>query len=246
MICAYTLQAILSSPVHAPDDLLDSFRANIERIFQRSIVLKDRRQTVSVRLDNALVECFASLSPTSRDEELEDVIYFILDIYQFHGIPVASAEVDIDQAVIDLRSTLEDYTAKSQGRVGKIEDAHLFLVLDKNVQAIPWESIPSLRGRSVSRIPSLDFLLDRLELAKGRNHEQSRTATPGAIAVDPRSVFYVLNPSGDLKNTEARFIGMLQDMKKLGWEGVVGRPPSEQQLCDAFTRKDLVLYACKF
>lgn len=53
--------------------------------------MRDKRQKASVRLDDSLVNCFASLSPKCRDEELEDVIYFILDLYQFHGIPIASA-----------------------------------------------------------------------------------------------------------------------------------------------------------
>ena len=205
-------------------------------------MLKDRRQRISVRLDDALVECFSALDPKSRDEELEDVIYFILDIYQFHGIPVASAEVDIDQAVIDLRSALEDYSASAHGRVQHIADPHLFLVLDKNVQSIPWESIPALRGHSVSRIPGIDFLLDRLEYAKVHNDEKQRGTKPGEVLVDPTSVFYVLNPSGDLTNTEARFVDMLTDMKKVGWDGIVGRPPSEEQLCEALTYRDIVLW----
>jgi len=37
-----------------------------------------------------------------RDEELEDIVYFVLDLYQYHGVPVAVSEVDIDQVVIDL------------------------------------------------------------------------------------------------------------------------------------------------
>jgi separase len=38
--------------------------------------------------------------------------------------------------------------------------------LDKNVQGFPWESIPILRGRAVSRIPSLPFLLDQVDMVR--------------------------------------------------------------------------------
>lgn len=224
-----------------PQDLLEEFRASIEHVFERSIVLRDKRNKTSVCLDDSLVECFASLSPKCRDEELEDIIYFILDLYQFHGIPVASAEVDIDQAVVDVRSALEEFSAKSQGRLIPEEDPHMFLILDKNVQGIPWESIPILRGRSISRIPSMDFLLDRLDYIKWQKTSAAAEDRTNGIAVDPHKVFYVLNPSGDLKNTEGRFVDWLKDMKKVGWEGVTGRPPSEQQFADALTRKDLVL-----
>jgi len=60
--------------------------------------------------------------------------------------------------------------------------------------------------------------------------------------VDPAKTFYVLNPSGDLKGTEGRFSGWLKEMHSFGWEGTIGRPPSEQQFLDALERKDLVVY----
>lgn len=240
------MQAILSPPVTIPEDLLIEFRTSIEQIFERSTMLRDKRQKNFVRLDDSLVECFASIPPKCRDEELEDIVYFILDLYQFHGVPVASAEVDIDQAVIDVRAVLEDFSAKTRGRLVTAVDPHMFLVLDKNVQDIPWESIPSLRGRSISRIPSMDFLLDRLQYAQMQEAPASSNGPVDRVKVDPRKVFYVLNPSGDLKNTEGRFVDWLKDMKQVGWSGVTGRAPSEQQLADALGRKDLVLYVCYF
>ena len=47
-----------------------------------------------------------------------------------------------------------------------IEDSHTFLVLDCSLQTIPRESLPMLQGQSVSRIPSLEFLVDRLRLVE--------------------------------------------------------------------------------
>lgn len=192
-----------------------------------------------MRLDDALLECFACLSPKSRDEELEDLVYFILDLYQFHGIPIATAEVDVDQVVIDFRTVLEEHSAKHGSRIVHQPDSHMFLILDKNMQGIPWESIPILRGRSVSRIPSIDFLVDRLHYVQS---VQGADAAPAdRLAVDPRSTYFVLNPSGDLKNTEGRFVKWLQDMKRVGWTGIIGEVPSELQLVDALTNKDLVM-----
>lgn len=197
-----------------------------------------------MRLNDALLECFASLSPKCRDEELADLVYFILDLYQFHGMPVAVNEVDIDEVVVDLRSALEEHHARCIGKLRPQKDPHMFLVLDKNVAGIPWESLPVLRGRSVSRIPNVDFLLDRLEYCQqmGVGGSSAANGPIDRIVVDPRNTFYVLNPSGDLKNTEGRFIGWLKDMKSVGWEGIVGRVPSELQFANALTRKDLVMY----
>ena len=66
------------------------------------------------------------------------------------------------------------------------------------------------------------------------------------LTVDPRKTYYVLNPSGDLKNTEGRFVDWLKDMASVGWEGVVGRAPSELQLSNALTWRDLVMYEVSF
>jgi separase len=191
-------------------------------------------------LDDTLLECFSALSPNCQDEELEDLIYFILDLYQFHGVPVAIAEVDVVQVVVDLRIALEEHTVKTKGRIVPEEDSHMFLVLDKNVQGIPWESIPILRGRSVSRIPSMEFLVDRLEFVRWRKGEDAAEVVDRAV-VDPRKTYYVLNPSGDLGKTEGRFANWVKDMNKVGWRGYVGRPPSEQEFLDALSREDLVM-----
>ncbi len=104
--------------------------------------------------------------------------------------------------------------------------------------------MPILRGKSVSRIPSVSFLLDRLDLAmvqRGLSTTDPTDEVIDRVVVDPSRAYYVLNPAGDLTGTEGRFKDWIEKMRKVGWEGVVGRPPSEQQLLNAFSRKDLVV-----
>jgi separase len=176
------------------------------------------------------LDCFSSLSPKCREEELEDLLFFILDLYSFHGIPVAIADIDADQVIVDLRYALEEHAAlrNKRGKVNStsVNDPHMFLVLDHNVQGVPWESIPVLRGQSVSRISSVSFLIDRVRLASAKNRSGD---VVDRISVDPRKTFFVLNPSRDLKGTEGRFRLWLEQMRSVGWEGVIGRPPSEQR-----------------
>ena len=206
-------------------------------------------------LDDATIECFSTLSPKCRDEELEDLVYFILDLYQFHGVPVAIAEVDIDQVVIDLRAVLEEHATKrakekkvtsrvvkGSTKLSTPSDEHLFLVLDKNVQGLPWESMPILRGRSVSRIPGVDFLHDRIAFAKLKREArgQIHRSEDGAV-VDASSGYYILNPSGDLGRTEDRFREWSKDMRKMGWDGVIGRSMSELEFVNALRTRDLVV-----
>lgn len=242
-------------------------RIQFERVFKRSFGIQDKkrpgthRKTSSqpqphsfnqVRLDDTLLRCFSTLSPKCRDEELEDLIYFLLDLYQFHGVPIPISEVDITQMVLDMRTILEEHSArlrgpkrsaKHDGTASQLDDEHVYLVLDKNLQGLPWESIPILRGRSVSRIPSVDFLIDRLEYAEMKRRSQPAFTPPSALGavVDPRKGYFVLNPSGDLRRTQERFKDWADGMKKAGWDGVVGKPISEQQFENALRQTDLVV-----
>ncbi|KAG6866775.1 hypothetical protein C0991_011434 [Blastosporella zonata] len=253
-------KTILSPRTQLTPELITDLRAQFEKVFHRGLHVQDKKskprpgahkKSVSqtqnpipsqVTFDDSLLECFSTLSPKCRDEELEDLVYFILDLYQFHGVPVAIAEVDILRVVFDLRAVLEDHAQKlSRRNIQTTNDEHLFLVLDKNLQGLPWESIPILRGRSVSRVPSVDFLHDRVLFAEWKRKRNNTASSTGAV-VDPRKGFYILNPSGDLGKTEARFRGWASDMEKAGWEGISGRAPSEQQFLNALRTQDLVVY----
>lgn len=250
---SYLLQTILSEPCTLSPDALAIFRTRLEKIFKRSLLQnpQDKKQYSRIRLSDALLECFSTLSPTCDSEELEDIAYFILDLYQFHGVPVASSEVDMDHVTVELRSALEELSARNTAEPDpNTSDEHMFLVVDKNLQGIPWESIPVLRGRSISRIPSLSFLFDRLALARFERGESLKQPPPSFddhFFVDARKTFFILNPSGDLKNTEGRFAPWLKEMKtRVGWDGIIGRAPSEQEFADALRHQDLVMYGVHY
>ncbi|KAG6831576.1 hypothetical protein H0H87_004795 [Tephrocybe sp. NHM501043] len=251
-------KTILSPRPNLTPELIDDLRVQFEKVFHQGLHVQDKKKrTVAytksasqtrnssaseVTFDDGFLECFSTLSPKCRDEELEDLVYFILDLYQFHGVPVAIAEVDILRVTLDLRAVLEDHAQKcSRQRTRRTADEHIFLVLDKNLQGLPWESIPILRGRSVSRIPSVDFLHDRVLFADLKRKRAKIAPSKGAV-VDPRKGFYILNPSGDLGKTEARFKEWAHDMEKAGWEGISGHAPSEQQFLNALRSRDLVVY----
>ncbi|KAF7363579.1 Cysteine peptidase C50 [Mycena sanguinolenta] len=242
-------KTILSPRANLTAAAISDLRIQFDKIFHRALRFQDTKAKVKpagkhkrlpsesqipskVALDDVLLECFSTLSPKCREEELEDLVFFILDLYQFHGVPVAIAEVDLVQVSVDLRGVLEDHHArltrrKGVGPASKMQDdEHMFLILDKNIQGLPWESIPILRGRS------------RGWLA----HGPGTSAVVDRAVVDPRKAYCLLNPSGDLVRTEGRFKSWVQDMEKVGWQSVIGKPPSEQQFLDALRKKDLVVY----
>ncbi|BGO99409.1 separin protein [Rhodotorula toruloides] len=217
-----------------------SFRSRIERILKRSIVRAagDQRAT-RFKLDDAILECLAALPATSREEDLEDMFYYMAESFQFSGVPLASDETDVDQVVVDLREALEElHGTKSAPKSKASPDEHTFLILDKRLQAFPWESLPCIRGRSVSRLPSLSFLRDRLDLAADRSPE-----TPHDFVVDHARTSYLINPGGDLKNTQQTFEPWLREQAdRHGWTGVVARTPLEEEVKQGLTSKELFLF----
>ncbi|GAA5868801.1 hypothetical protein JCM1840_005124 [Sporobolomyces johnsonii] len=226
---------------HAPD-AFGTFKARVEHILKRSIVraAQDKKST-RFKLDDAVVECLAALPASSREEDLEDLFYFMMESFQFSGVPLACDETDVDQVVVDLREALEELHGTKSAPKGTVDpDEHTFLILDKTLQAFPWESLPCLRGRSFSRLPSLSFLRDRLDLAASRSTSEDR---PFEIVVNPKSAAFVLNPGGDLRSTQNTFEPWLeQQTREVNWSGIVGRAPGEDEVKAALATKELFLY----
>ncbi|CAH2224757.1 separin [Pelobates cultripes] len=111
---------------------------------------------------------------------------------------------------------------------------HVVLVLDKLLQKLPWESIPCLMSRSVTRLPSLNFLLSYGLIKK---HQPQMTLVRG---VEPKQTFYVLNPHANLPGTEERFRDWFKN--EPGWKGVIRCAPKPEQLEYALTKQDLYVY----
>ncbi|BFZ56725.1 separin protein [Savitreella phatthalungensis] len=199
----------------------ETFRRQFARIFLKHIpAARNSKLDVDVRL----LRLFTDLGPVHDEDALaviEDLLYFMLDLYQFRGQAVAYDEVDVDQMTADVQAALGTYHDKA----GMREDKHLVLILDRRLEDFPWESIPCLRGRSVSRMPSFAALQMALRSPRPTARRQSGT--------------YVLNPGKDLQTTQATFEGPLN---ALGWTGWTSATPDEATLIDAITTKDIFIY----
>lgn len=119
-----------------------------------------------------------------------------------------------------------------------MQEDHLFLILDSALHPFPWEAMPCLAGRSVSRLPSLSFLQDRLDLRASRLSKGSSAASYPGMTLDLSKTYYVLNPSGDLKHTQKEFESWANGE---GWDGVSGRAPMEEELKAALSKHDIFL-----
>jgi len=113
------------------------------------------------------------------------------------------------------------------------------LVLDEHLLRFPFESLDMLSNMTITRVPSLPFVLATLLETKSLHS----VATP---TVDPRKVKYLLDPESNLSETASILGPALQSIaSKNGWEweGVVGRMPSSEFMSQALLEENgLYLY----
>ena len=141
---------------------------------------------------------------------------------------------------MDVQNALQQFEQSRRAEsISPVADEHIFLILDRNVQEIPWESLPILRGRAISRVPSLTFLVDRLPKPMPGADFDPESLRKG---VNPQKTFFILNPSGDLGKTQQTFGPWLEGMvEKCGWKGIVGREPTSLEIKSALQNYELVL-----
>ncbi|GFU28374.1 separin [Nephila pilipes] len=108
----------------------------------------------------------------------------------------------------------------------------LILILDKNIQALPWESLPLLKDIPVSRMPSLSLLSSKFTIMANKMLLYKE--------IDCSKTFYILNPSGDLKYSQEYFQPLFE--KQVKWKGIAGRAPDSQECTSAFKSYDLFVY----
>ncbi|KAI0879590.1 peptidase family C50-domain-containing protein [Hypoxylon argillaceum] len=222
---------------------------------------KTKKPTTKVNLDPRILELFIGLgdamAPESDlDDALMDLLYFVVDVLQFHGEVNAYDEIDFDSMVVETSSALHAYYCAAKEGSKDQKGTHTILILDKSLHVFPWESLPCLQGVAVSRVPSLDYLRRAILEAKASPSQQDTTdsdpdesssSSTAASAshtghhVSINSGTYILNPSGDLVNTQATF-GRALSTLPASWGRIEARKPSEAEFQAALTDKDVVLY----
>ncbi|WQF75667.1 Putative peptidase C50, separase, tetratricopeptide-like helical domain superfamily [Colletotrichum destructivum] len=231
-------------------DLLTKFQNVFSKILDKH--LPSRRQvrgkkTVKVpkvTLETRILDLFVGLgdpsaSDSDLDEPLNDLLYFVVDILQFHGERNAYDEIDFDSMVLDTLDALQAYHAAAKTSDPE-EGAHSILILDKALHAFPWESLPCMEGLAYSRVPSISCLR-RLLLDQRAARGQGEKAKDHRQTVSPLGGTYILNPGADLKNTLSTFE---KPLKTLGesWTGIASRNPTEEEFEGALKTSDILLY----
>ncbi|WVZ73465.1 hypothetical protein U9M48_021768, partial [Paspalum notatum var. saurae] len=119
-----------------------------------------------------------------------------------------------------------------------VDRGPVILVLDANVQMLPWESLPVLRNQEAYRMPSIASILLALSRSKDHCNDGSAIVPPFPV-INPFNSFYLLNPSGDLSSTQEEFDQLFRNYE---WKGTTGNPPKVDELLLALKNHDLFLY----
>lgn len=231
---------------HRPrPDMLARFHKSFTNILDKHLPSRQnankKGKNARVTLDTRILELFIGLEEASAedcnlDDALTDLLYFVVDILQFHGERNAYDEIDFDSIVIETHDALRSYQEATLAASTSNEDKHTILILDKALHAFPWESLPCMEGLAVSRLPSLDCLRER---TLGQQNS-SASISPERHYVETVNGSYVLNPGGDLKTTQSTFEGDLQGLST--WNGIIKREPTEAEMRDSLESKDIFLY----
>ena len=133
---------------------------------------------------------------------------------------------------VETASLADELVALAGGASDSIEPAAApsCLVLGSPLGEVPWESLPKLPSHFAAyRVPSL-----------GACASMAPTHASAQVA----SAYYLLNPSGDLAETEARFAPLFKDNEEaFGWNGCAGAPPpSATAAVEALASRDLFVY----
>ncbi|PQE05426.1 hypothetical protein CJF31_00010928 [Rutstroemia sp. NJR-2017a BVV2] len=226
-------------------DLLARFQKSFENILDKHLPSRrksKRNSGTRVTLDSRILELFIGLGDATAEEcdfsePLTDLLYFVVDVLQFHGELNAYAEIEFDSIVVEIHDALRCYHEAAHISGGEEEGKHTILILDKALHIFPWESLPCMEGLAVSRLPSLGCLQDRL--IKQQKASTGQEEVEGHY-INPTSGAYILNPGGDLKHTQTTFQQTLESLPS--WTGITNRNPSEEEMKNELQSKDLFLY----
>ncbi|KAH8723892.1 peptidase family C50-domain-containing protein [Phaeosphaeriaceae sp. PMI808] len=222
---------------------LARFRKSLDNILNRHLPSR-RKKTQQKRsvLDTKVLELFVGLGDTTNeeldlDEALMDLIYFVVDILHFNGERNAYDEIDFDAMVVETQEALCAYHSGYHQASQAMQ--HMILILDNNLHGFPWESLPCLEKLSISRLPSLAALRERLSAARASFDQQN--LTPGHHIQAEAGGASILNPSGDLSHTLKTLKPRLDELQG-SWTHIANRAPSEKEFEDSLREKDLLLY----
>lgn len=171
-----------------------------------------------------------------------------------HSIPRQEAMTPKDEKEDDNNVDLKGTTGHRTSTCGA-QRHPVVLVLDEELQVMPWEALPCHRGRPVTRVPAVPFVFSALATrwdctassdtspASGDESTAETEWAPSRDGIRANRGFYVLDPENNLSNTQQRLGQVFDELRRrLGWSGIVGEAPSEEAMARALQAVDIFAY----
>ncbi|KAG7194577.1 uncharacterized protein KQ657_004248 [Scheffersomyces spartinae] len=197
----------------ADDQAYLKFRDSFQTLLTRSI-----KSSKNILFDDSIINLFYNLT----DFETSDVE----DLFQILQDSVLACDINAKLDHVCFLSSVESLF-KQFKRNKHQKDHHIILVPNGICNHFPWESLEFLKEKSITRAPSYSWLQNMLEI--------------NSIPEYPKTL-YLVNPDGDLQNTENRLRPIILAKKSELWYGYVGQVPVETELMNKLTNSDLFLY----
>ena len=110
------------------------------------------------------------------------------------------------------------------------------LILDREIQSMPWEALKFLDKHPLSRVPSIHTLA---LLHQTHFNNLNADTVPKAGKVREDKIFYVLNPDKNLTKTEER---LKETFKNNFGDGVISEQPTLPQMQTVLQNMDAYMY----
>ena len=229
----------LLSSVSVDENLLSRFGHSLAQALDNHLPSRQKSaktKNSKVDLHAHVLELFTTLQFAETPEfedSITDLLYFVVDILQFNGEHNAYDEIDFDGLLVNILDALRGYHSATAADI--TQQGHIILILDKELGSFPWESMPCLRGRSISRMPSLGAVKERLDMIRAQSPTADHYTVPASQGA------YMLNPSSDLTFTQETFSAIFQS-QLASFNAITDRIPTESEFESCLTSNSLFLY----
>lgn len=208
---------------YVSDSVFRKFSIDFTTILTKYLPSRKGQPNKFMDFDENVIKLF--YESESRDKQnVDDLIYYLLDSLALHG-----EYNKYDDMANSLAAPITKLLEKYELIKNKVNNEHIVLIPGVECSFFPWESLSFLRNRSVSRVPSVNILVDML-----KHSSSSMTIS------DKSRLHYLINPDGDLQKTEKLFGDKFSDVKS--WSGLIGQAPNEVELIKNLKESDLFVY----
>jgi separase len=225
---------------HRHQDLISRFSESFLQILNHHLPSRQKGRKATGACSNLhthVLDLFVALGHPDEHEledSIADLLYFVVDILQFQGEHNAYDEIDFDIVTVEVLDALRCYHEAIRA-LGVEHPQHTILILDKELLVFPWESLPCLDGRAVSRMPSLNCVESRLDKMRVQGVDGS------AFSISTSRGAYILNPSSDLASTQSTFTAAFSTSLP-NFSSIINRVPTEAEFESYLREKELFLY----